>query len=77
MNGGSTVGPWSSSVRAMTIIDPPQLMIEVAHTLVLAGMYPADAVLIAGCSIKCLGPLTTHSTRDDLWGNYWSIFKAS
>jgi hypothetical protein len=59
MSGGSTVGPWLSSVRAMTIIDPTQLMIEEAHTLVLAGMYPADAVLVAGCSINCLGPLTT------------------
>jgi hypothetical protein len=48
MNGGSTFGPSSSSVRAMIILDPTQLMIEEAHTLVLAGMYPADAVLVAG-----------------------------
>jgi hypothetical protein len=59
MNGGSNVGPSSSSARAMTIIDPTKLMIEKAHTLVMAGMYPADAVLVAGCSINCLGPLTT------------------
>jgi hypothetical protein len=43
----------------MTIIDPTQLMIEKAHTLVMAGLYPVDALLVAGCSINCLGPLTT------------------